>query len=289
MPRKPIDLTRKIKDILQHVQKLPDEAKAPILHYQRAGTDLLGTLNYIERALGQGNRYATVADRHVGRVYGMALISFVQAFERFLKEIAGECVDSLAAYIVDDRFDKFEVSGTKIASHFEAGTIGKSLCESSTWFGNQDINERFRRLLADPYDPGSFWLFPRSRSQGPTAEIWRFETLNLVWQIRHTLVHNVGVVTKSDSARLRLLAKEPVTADRILAPNRDDLGYLKRFLDETAEVCNKRIGERLAELLTTIRAPTPTLFDPQTMADRLASIFRLPLQVAGATGVVPPD
>ena len=61
------------------------------------------------------------------------------------------------------------------------------------------------------------------------------------------------------------------------------------FLDETAEDCNQRIGQRLAELLTTIRAGRPALIQPQSMADRLASIFRLPLQVDTATGVVPPD
>ena len=36
-------------------------------------------------------------------------------------------------------------------------------------------------------------------------------------------------------------------------------------------------------------ANLPHLRDPRPMADRLASLFRLPLQVAGATGVVPPE
>jgi hypothetical protein len=151
-------------------------------------------------------------------------------------------------------------------------------------------NKRFRKLLADPFQVGgqSFDLFPKQNQQ-PAAEQWRFEPMNLVWQIRHTSVHNVGVITQSDAVRLQLWAKEPVMGARILAPMRDDLRYLKRFLDETAEVCNRRIGERLGELLATILAATPTLFVPQAMADRLATIFRRPLQVAGSAGVVPPD
>jgi hypothetical protein len=191
---------------------------------------------------------------------------------------------------VDDRFNVFAIQGSGLASHFGTGTLGKSLCESATWLDCEEINKRFRRLLSDPFQVGgqSFDLFPKQNQQ-PAAEQWRFEAMNLVWQIRHTLVHNVGVITKSDEVKLRLWAKEPVTGDRILAPTRNDLRYLKRFLDETAEVCNRRIGERLGELLTAIYAPTAAPLTPQGTADKLASTFRLPLQVAGATGVVPHD
>ena len=179
MPRPPIDLARKIKDILRHVQPLPDNAKPPILHYRRTGADIWGALAYIERAVGKGERRQAVVDRHLGRLYGMALVNLVQTFERFLKE--------------------------------------------------------------------------------------------------------------PDAVKLRLWTKETIDAPQILAPTRSDLIYLRRFLDETANVCNRRIGERLAELLTTIDTQSPALFDAKEMADRVASIFRLPLQVAGATGVAPPD
>jgi hypothetical protein len=78
-----------------------------------------------------------------------------------------------------------------------------------------------------------------------------------------------------------------------LTPARNDIRCLKQFLDETAEDCNRRIGERLAALLTTIHATGPSLFAAQEMADRLGAIFRLVtpplLQVSGAIGVVPPD
>jgi hypothetical protein len=290
MPRPPVDLVRKIKDICQHVQPLPDEAIAPILHYKRTCSDIWVSLAYVERALGQGDRYEGVVDRHLGRLYAMALVSLVETFERFLKEAASECVDCLAAFVVDDRFNVFAIQGSVLASHFGTGTLGKSLCESSTWLDCEEINKRFRRLLSDPFQVGgqSFDLFPKQNQQ-PAAEQWRFEPMNLIWQIRHTAVHNVGVITQSDAVRMRLWAKENVAAPRILAPTRSDLNYLKRFLDETANMCNARIGERLAELLTTIHGPTPALFAAQAMANQVASVFRLPLEVAGALGVVPPD
>ncbi len=111
--------------------------------------------------------------------------------------------------------------------------------------------------------------------------------MNLIWQIRHTAVHNVGVITQSDAVRLRQWAKEPVTAPRLLTPTRADLNYLKRFLDETAADCNQRIGDRLAELLTLLLPTAPIPTPPQELADRVAAIFQLPLQVAGMIGVVP--
>ncbi len=67
-------------------------------------------------------------------------------------------------------------------------------------------------------------------------------------------MQNVGVVTRSDAIKLRLLVRAPVTPLRVRAPTRDDLRYLKRFLDETAERSNARIGQRLADLLTTLHA-----------------------------------
>ena len=86
MPRPPIDLARKIKDILLHTEPLPDEAKSPILHYGRTGTDIWNALGYIEKALGGPGLYRAVGDRHLRQLYGMALVHLVEAFERFLKE-----------------------------------------------------------------------------------------------------------------------------------------------------------------------------------------------------------
>ena len=111
--------------------------------------------------------------------------------------------------------------------------------------------------------------------------------MNLIWQLRHTAVHNVGIITRSDAVKLRLWVKENVEAPRILAPTRNDINYLKRFLDETETYCNCRIGDRLAQLLTAIYTPTLGSPTPQTIADRVKALFRQPHQVGPATGVVP--
>jgi hypothetical protein len=97
------------------------------------------------------------------------------------------------------------------------------------------------------------------------------------------------VITWSDAVKLGVLSKTRVDAQRVLVPTRSDLRWLKAFLDDTVEVSNKRIGERLAQLPTIIPTGSGGPFDPEEMADLLAAAFRRPLVVAGAMGVVPGD
>lgn len=286
MARPPIDLVRKIKDILKHVEPLPDESRAPILHYRRTGADIWSSLAYIERSVDQGERYRRVVDRHLGRLYGMALVNLIETFERFLKEIAATCVDCVADFVVDDRLNEFKhIQGSNLASHFRTATLGKSLCESSIWLDCKEINDRFGKLLSDPFQIGgqTFQLFSKQTSPGKMAP---FHVMNLIWQIRNTSVHNVGVITQSDAVKLRLLAKEPVEAPRLLSPTRADLNYLKRYLDETADECNRQVGKRLAELLTTFHSDTPHMIDPLHWANIVSTLFQQQLQVAGMTGMI---
>ena len=288
MPRPPIDLARKIKDILQHVESLPVEASTPLAHYRRTSTDLWNTLQYVEHQFAQVHLYKAVAHGHLARIHGMILVNLIETFERFLKEVAAACVDQLAHCVLDDRLNVFRIQGSGIASHFGTATLGKSLCEAGTWLDCEEINERFRKLLSDPFQQGGafFSLFPK-QGQQPEGERWRFGVLSLVWQLRHTLVHNVGVITQSDAVKLRLWAKEAVEAPRILSPTREDIRYLKRFLDETATMSNQRVGERLAVLLTTLHAGDTHLFVTREKANLLSQSFGIPLTVAGSTGVHP--
>lgn len=288
MPRPPIDLVRKVKDIAQHVQPLPPEAGTPLAHYRRTSTDLWNSVLYVERAFTQPGLYRAVAERHLGRINCMVMINLIENFERFLKETAATCVDHLVNYVLDDRLNVFDIQATGLASHFGSATLGKSLCESGTWLNSEEINARFRKLLSDPFQQGGnfFHLFPKPNQQ-PEDERWRFPVLGLIWQMRHTIVHNVGVVTQSDAVKMRLWAREPVQSPRMLTPTRDDLRYIKRFLDESAEVCNRRIGVRLAELLTALLHETPGLFVPQDEADQLTSAFGNTLTVGGVLGALP--
>ena len=100
-------------------------------------------------------------------------------------------------------------------------------------------------------------------------------------------MHNASVLTVSDAAKLRILGRVTIEAPRVLAPTLKDLGYVKSFLDETAEWCDDRVEKRLVEVLEKIHQSDHTLFDPQDRADRLSLAFRRGVTVAGRTGQAP--
>ena len=290
MSRSPNDLVRKIKDVVHHVKTLPAEAGTPLAHYRKTGADLWNSILEVERAFAQPGFYIEAADHHLSRINGMVLINLIENFERFLKETAATCVDCLANHVLDDRFNIFDIHGSNLASHFATATLGKSLCESGTWLNCDEINKRFRKLLQEPFQQGGnqFYLFPQ-RNQHPIDQQWRFDVLALIWQLRHSIVHNVGVITQSDAVKLRLLAREQVKSPTLLAPTRDDLLNVKFFLDETADLCNRRDGDRLAQLLTDLLNDTPGLFDPRSEANRLTAAFGFVLSVNEIPGELPED
>lgn len=53
MPRLPVNLHQKVREILPHVDPLPPEADTPLAHFARSGTDLWNLLLYVERNFGQ--------------------------------------------------------------------------------------------------------------------------------------------------------------------------------------------------------------------------------------------
>jgi len=155
MPRPQTNLHQKVRDILGHSLPLPPEASSPIRHFERTANATMSMLKYVDDHLDAAGFYGTVKERHIANLRRMALASLVESFERFLKELAILCIDSLADFVNDDRFDEFSAKGGQIAFHLSAGSVGKALCESDTWLTNRTTNERFRKLLKRPF--GDNW------------------------------------------------------------------------------------------------------------------------------------
>ena len=281
--RPPIDLNQKVRELLTHTTPLPPGVDAPIRNFEERINACLNLIKYIDDHISTQSVYAAVYDRHMSLLRRMVLVSMVEAFERFIKETATVCVDSIAPYTIDDRFDKFSPTGGSLAAQFDAGSVGKAMCESDTWLSNQAINERFRHILKSHFgDPWEF-LFPNER-QNPTSERERANTLAILWQLRHNITHNTGVLTDSDARRLTLMVKARVARGNALSPDRFDLRYVKRFLVETANHTNRRIGQRLAGLLTERYQEDATLFDRQTLANTISRWFQQCLTIDGCTG-----
>jgi hypothetical protein len=282
-----VNLHQRVRGILAHGTTLPEAARCPILHFELTSGDIKRTLDYLESKTAQSPSQSGIANQHLGRLRQMALVSLIETLERLLKELAAECIDVLAPITADDRLDVFRMRGSAIAGHYGTDTLGRALCEADTWLDCKTINDRFRDLLSDPLSISpvlpSFHLF----RQQPPDERDRYDTLQLLWQLRHTVVHNVGVITQSDAVRLRVLSKQLVNP-LVIIPTKDDVRYLLQFLKESAERCNQRVAERLAEVLTRIHATDPTLFDANERAQHLANQFRHAVTVASSAASPPP-
>lgn len=286
MGRPKIDLHEKIRELLSHTRSSLSDATPPIDRYEERLAECDGLLKYLGRRLTVANYYDAVYERHMSLQRRMILVTLIEGFERFLKDLAIVCVDHLANVTYDDRFDCFTTSGTELALHFTSDDIGKAMCESDTWLSNERINERFRKLLKMPFgDPWSEHLFPNG-NQSPNEERENARTLAVLWQIRHSITHNSGLLTQADTLRLRLLAKQPIDCCGEIAPTVEDIRYVTRFLKELATVTNARVGERLAVVLTEIHKADSTSFEsgPQNEADELSKKFTIQLKVADCTG-----
>ena len=104
--------------------------------------------------------------------------------------------------------------------------------------------------------------------------------MSLLWQLRHSIAHNEGVVTKSDALKLRLLVRANVPSPKSLCPTRDDLRHVKRFIEETAEDINRRVAKRLSELLTELYHSDHSLFVPREEAAQVRKKFNVQVSLA---------
>ncbi len=132
MPREPIDLSEKIIATLGHVGSMPPEAERPLAHYFVGVNAAINMRRYVLHQLDKVGFYQAVWKRHCHVLDNMIIVNLVQAFERFIKDLASVCVDCLCDRVVDNRFDKLSVKGGFLAAHFRDSSPGRALCESGT-------------------------------------------------------------------------------------------------------------------------------------------------------------
>jgi len=138
--RPPIDLREKIRSILSHTEALGPASQCPITHYRQAVSSNFGLIDYIEDHITEGSHYPAIKAKHMAHLRRFVLANLIETFERFVKELAAVCIDQLSGFVTDDRYNEFTAKGNEVIAHFEAGSIGKALCESDTWLSNEVIN-----------------------------------------------------------------------------------------------------------------------------------------------------
>ena len=75
MPRPPIDLHEKVRDVLKHTETLPAQLSSPIVNYERSVSACLALMKYIDDHLHASRIYETVYNRHMALQRRMALAS----------------------------------------------------------------------------------------------------------------------------------------------------------------------------------------------------------------------
>ena len=84
VPRQPINLHQKVREVLQHTSPLLPEADRPIRHFERSVNAGLLLLDYFDDHIDSNDVYVAVYDRYFGHLRRMVLAELIETFERFL-------------------------------------------------------------------------------------------------------------------------------------------------------------------------------------------------------------
>lgn len=144
------------------LEAFPTEADSPIAHANLGLEEAWGLHEYVRANVERKGRHKAVAARNLQRLRSLVFISMVETFERFAKESAGLCVDAVASRVADDRLKALSIDARSLAAHFQAGSLGRALTEGSTWLDTDQINTRFKKVLALPHEDGKFVLVEHS-------------------------------------------------------------------------------------------------------------------------------
>lgn len=279
----PVDYKQEILNAISNSTDLPTESSSPLEHYRRSANDAWNLVVYVRRNVTKNNYYPKSFDGHRSRLHAMCMANMVGAFERFLKELSVACVNNLKEFSLDARLDEFSLRGSVVAAHFNTQSVGNALCEADTWLNLDTVNKKFRKLLADPFEDGSFYVFPMKTQHGSQVAVNRSQLIPAVFQLRHTLVHNLGVITESDATKLRRILQSPIAGNKVLRPSSWNVFQVKKILDEAAKDINTRMAFRLAELLDKMHQESYLSFDPASRAQELATLFQASVTIRGQT------
>ncbi|HEY8749767.1 MAG TPA: hypothetical protein VIM11_17420 [Tepidisphaeraceae bacterium] len=74
MPRPPIDLHKKVRELIDHTAPLPVESFRPIEHYERYTNDCFSMISYVDRHIDPIGIYEAVLERHTATMRRMVLV-----------------------------------------------------------------------------------------------------------------------------------------------------------------------------------------------------------------------
>lgn len=276
----------------EYIQQIPhrdeaEKADIPISHFKKDVAHAIRFVDYLIELKKKTPVYDKGFERHLKAISSLAFFQIVAAFERLLKELAAICVDEVAPLCTDDRLSGFAIRGEDAAPHVLDQTIGRALCESQLWHNIDDVVKRFKKVLADnseiikPWKPHEFKLFDVDlKSPSLRGEI---KSLKVMFQVRHTIAHNLGTLTRSDAGKLQRILGQRIDSPKELDIDRKHVYYLQQFLSPLATEINQLIADRLGQVLTQFQSTSPSLIDHLGRSKALAKLFQVSFTIAGHT------
>ena len=269
----------------QYIRQIPlrnevEQAEIPIKHFQTSVAHAVRFVDYLRDLKKKIPVYEKGFERHLKAISSLAFFQITAAFERLLKELAAVCVDEIAPLCTDDRLSRFSIKGEDAAPHIQDQTVGRALCESQLWHSVSEVNHRFRDVLDSIDGKPAFILFDGKAATGLCKEV---QTLKVIFQLRHTIAHNLGSLTRSDAGKLQRLLGHRLDSPKELDIDRKHVFYLQQFLDPLAKEINLRIAERLGLVLTEFQTTSPTLIDHKDRSKGLAILFQVPFTISNHT------
>jgi hypothetical protein len=162
-------------------------------------------------------------------------LELINGFEVFYKTSIIRLAECIQPYIDPD-----SLKGTvdaKVLLHANLNTSSMALIfEKNLFHDLKSVNEATASLIG------------QIKYTDPNAK--NMKKLRAVFQLRHTLSHNSGLVTQSDATKFKILGYT-VTAKEAIDPASDDLDIaLSKFLSSEAEAFTKWISEKTRKYLS---------------------------------------
>lgn len=212
-----------IRHLASHVDSSPREQFKTLLSHQKNFLNWMDSrhneLIEAKRTLNPGGRGPKDAIYKKYRWYAQqqSLLEAINSFEAFYKNTFINLGSALQSYISPEKI-KGTVDAKVLWSNQSQISASALIFEHQLFHNLTTIDDVTNMLVgARRYMPNN--------NNNPLKD--RVKTIQVIFQIRHTLSHNQGKITQSDRAKFATLGYE-VVLDEILDPSKDHLGDVVR-------------------------------------------------------------
>lgn len=198
-----------------HFLKLIKHQKS-FLDYIETRHEKLKALTSSNAPSGRGPRGAKDATFRKYRWYSeyLVILDSINAFETFYKNSLINLGDILQDFVVPEEMKDRKIDARILWSITEKLSVSSLIFEQALFHDLDSIDECTQMLVRDK-------RYKQNANPCPLRD--RVKSLRIIFQVRHTLSHNNGLVTDSDAAKFRRIGYS-VTAKEVIDPHKNHFG-----------------------------------------------------------------